>query len=312
MTTTVPATPTRPTTAQSTTSSPEPTFEELAARVDAAFAAVEALEPAARKVATELRSALEAVHRAGLVAIVRRLKGEQGDDSTRQALYDLVDEPVVHMLLSLHGIIRPDPRRAADRALAAVRPQLQSHGGDVTLVKLEDATAYVRLEGACNGCSMSSVTLRNLVESALLDGVPGLRAVEVLPNEPGPALIPLEALRIGRDPEAEGWVRAGAAAEYEAGRLHRVELIVPSDGSTVEAIVVNLDNRLSAFRNECAHEALPLDAAVLDVSNGTLTCRWHGFCYDASSGECLSAPGAQLEQLPMRVDDGQVWIRVGT
>ena len=31
---------------------------------------------------------------------------------------------------------------------------------------------------------------------------------------------------------------------------------------------------------------------------------------DATSGECLSAPGAQLEQLPLRVDDGDVWIRV--
>ena len=50
---------------------------------------------------------------------------------------------------------------------------------------------------------------------------------------------------------------------------------------------------------------------VLDVSNGTLTCPWHGFCYDATSGECLSAPGAQLEQLPLRVDDGDVWVRVG-
>ena len=49
---------------------------------------------------------------------------------------------------------------------------------------------------------------------------------------------------------------------------------------------------------------------MLDLSNNTLTCPWHGFCYDATSGECLSAPGAQLEQLPLRVDDGDVWVRV--
>lgn len=75
-------------------------------------------------------------------------------------------------------------------------------------------------------------------------------------------------------------------------------------------IVVSVDHRLSAYRNECAHEAMPLDNAILDVHNGTLTCPWHGFCYDASSGECLSAPGAQLEQLPLRVDNGDVWVRV--
>ncbi len=74
--------------------------------------------------------------------------------------------------------------------------------------------------------------------------------------------------------------------------------------------MVNAGRRLSAYRNECAHEALPLDNAVLDLGSNTLTCPWHGFCYDAASGECLSAPGAQLEQLPLRVDDGVVWVRV--
>jgi nitrite reductase/ring-hydroxylating ferredoxin subunit len=50
---------------------------------------------------------------------------------------------------------------------------------------------------------------------------------------------------------------------------------------------------------------------MLDLTNGTLTCPWHGFCFDATSGECLSAPGVQLEQLPLRIDDGDVWVRVG-
>lgn len=286
----------------------EPTFEELAGRVDRALAAVAALEPGARAAATELRTALEAVHRAGLVAIVRRLKG---DDATRPALFELADEPVVRMLLMLHGIVRADPTVVAERVLTQVRPQLQSHGGDVRLVRIEDGTAFVRLEGACNGCSMSSVTLRNLVESALLEGVPEVRAVEVLANEPSPTLIPLEALRIGPDPGRDGWVRAGAAADLAPGRIHRVDLVAAS-GARTDAIVVNLDNRLSAYRNECAHEGMPLDSALLDTANGTLTCPWHGFCFDAGSGECLSAPGAQLEQLPMRVDVGEVWIRVDT
>ena len=79
----------------------------------------------------------------------------------------------------------------------------------------------------------------------------------------------------------------------------------------MSVLVVNVGQRLSAYRNECAHEALPLDNAVLDVTNNTLTCPWHGFCFDAGSGECLSIPGAQLEQLPLRIDDGDVWVRVG-
>lgn len=281
-------------------------FEKLATRVDDAMRALAGLDPMSRAIAEEVKASVEAIHRAGLVTIVRRLKS---DEATREALFELVDDPVVHLLLSIHEIVRPDPVAVANRVLTEVRPQLQSHGGDVVLVRIEDGTAFVRLEGSCNGCSMSSVTLRNLVESALTDGVPGVGAVEVLPNEPSPTLIPLESVRMGRDPAAEGWVKMGPVAQVGDGDVTAATLAAAS-GEHVEIIVVNVDHRLTAYRNECAHEALPLDNAILDVSNGTLTCPWHGLCYDATTGECLTAPGAQLEQLPLRVDAGDVWVRI--
>lgn len=281
-------------------------LDTLARRVDDAVSALARLDPEARAVAEELKSALEAVHRAGLVTIVQRMRS---DDAARAVLFELVDDPVVHLLLSLHQIIRPDPLTHANQVLVAVRPQLQSHGGDVTLVRVDDGTAFVRLEGACNGCSMSSVTLRNLVEEALVEGVPSITAVEVLPTAPSPTLIPLEALRIGPGPALDGWARVGPVGDLPDGDLTVRELAADS-GERAEVVVVSVDHRLSAYRNECAHEALPLDNAILDTTNGTLTCPWHGFCYDAASGECLTAPGAQLEQLPLRVDDGDVWVRV--
>ena len=283
----------------------EPTFEDLAKRVDDAVTALDDLDPAARKVAEELQDAIEAVHKAGLVTIVRRLRA---DEAACQVLFGLVDDPVVHLLLTLHGIVRPDPVTNANQVLEGVRPQLHSHGGDVSLVRIEDGTAFVRLEGACNGCSMSSVTLRNLVEEALVQGVPAVTKVEVVKDEPSPTLISVESLYTGREPAAEGWVRLGAAADLPVDDLSTATLT--SAGRSVDVLVVNLDQRLSAYRNECAHEALPLTDAVLDLTNGTLTCPWHGFCYDATSGECMSAPGAQLEQLPLRIDDGDVWVRV--
>jgi nitrite reductase/ring-hydroxylating ferredoxin subunit/Fe-S cluster biogenesis protein NfuA len=293
---------------QSTGAQPtQPGFEELARRVDDATAALQSLEPAARAVAEELKDAIEAVHRAGLVTIVRRMRA---DDATRPVLFDLVDDPVVHLLLSLHEIIRPDPMTQATRALNAVRPQLQGHGGDVTLVAIEDHTAFVRLQGACNGCSMSSVTLRNLVEQALVGSVPSVTTVEVLPNDPQPTLISADSLFPARPRADEGWTQAGAAADVSDGDLRVVELSTGDSGQQVSVLLVKVDERLTAYVNECAHEALPLDNAFLDTSNGTLTCPWHGFCYDAASGECLTAPAAQLEQLPLRIDGGQIWVRV--
>ena len=42
-----------------------------------------------------------------------------------------------------------------------------------------------------------------------------------------------------------------------------------------------------------------------------ITCPWHGFCFDSKTGECLTAPEAQLEPLPLQVRDGRVFVRVG-
>lgn len=274
-------------------------LEVLATRVDAAVAALAELDPPARAAAEELKAAVEEIHRAGLTTIVARMRA---DDAARPLLFDLVDDPVVRMLLTLHGIIRPDPVTLAERALAAVRPQLHSHGGDVTLVRVDDRVAFVRLEGACNGCSMASVTLRELVEAALLQGVPNLEAVEVVSGEATPTLIPVEALRMPPRAEPDGWVNIGRADSIAVDEIRVYG---------VGVLVVNIGQKLSAYYNECAHEALPLDGAVFDATAGTLTCPWHGFCYDAASGECLSAPGVQLEQLPLRIDAGDVWVRTG-
>lgn len=285
----------------------EPTFEQLATRVDDAVKALESLDPAARTVAEELKAAVEAIHRAGLVTIVRSLRA---DDATRPVLFDLVDDPVVHLLLSLHQIVRPDPMTEATRALQEVRPQLQGHGGDVTLVRIDGGIAFVRLTGACNGCSMSSVTLRNLVEKALVDGVAAINGIEVVPNEPEQTVISPESLfsTVHAD---DGWAHAGAVTDMPVNGLVAPVVTTQPTGQEVSVLLVSRSGQLSCYVNECAHEALPLDNAVFDAENGTLTCPWDGFCYDAGSGECLTAPEAQLEQLPLRVSNGQIWIRVG-
>jgi Fe-S cluster biogenesis protein NfuA/nitrite reductase/ring-hydroxylating ferredoxin subunit len=300
------------TAARSDTSTPtEAAFEELARAVDESVTAARALEGHAHSVAKNLKEAIEAAHRAALVTIVRRLRA---DEACRTALYELVDDPLVHMLLSVHGILRPDPLTETGAVLDTVRPMLQSHGGDVELVRIEDGTAYVRLSGACNGCSMSSVTMRNTIEQALIQGVAFISSVEVLPSEPAPALIPLESVRrrVESPEEAReaGWVQTARATEIPDGEISQMRL-TDASGQQTEVIVVRIGAGLTAYRDECAHMGLPLGDALLDVTGGTITCPWHGFCFDALSGDCLSAPGAALEQLPLRIDDGHVWIRIG-
>ena len=63
--------------------------------------------------------------------------------------------------------------------LDKIRPTLQADGGDVELVEVtDDGIVKVRLQGACKGCPMSQMTLKNGIERLLLKEIPELKAVE--------------------------------------------------------------------------------------------------------------------------------------
>jgi Fe-S cluster biogenesis protein NfuA len=63
-------------------------------------------------------------------------------------------------------------------ALDRIRPMLQADGGDVELVDVVDGIVKVRLQGACKGCPMSQMTLRNGIERVLKQQIPEIKAVE--------------------------------------------------------------------------------------------------------------------------------------
>ncbi len=66
-------------------------------------------------------------------------------------------------------------------ALEKIRPMLRADGGDVELVEVTaDGVVRVRLEGACHGCAMSRMTLKNGIERVLKEEVPGVTEVEAV------------------------------------------------------------------------------------------------------------------------------------
>jgi Fe-S cluster biogenesis protein NfuA len=183
-------------------------LDVAARRVDTAVERAGLLDPAAQKVALALKSAVEEFHREGLATIVRRLKD---DPDGRRLLFELVDDPGVYALLLMHGLVRADPVTLAERALAEVRPYLESHGEGVELAGVELPVVRVRLSGACTGCSQSSATLRQVVEQAMVTAVPGAERVEVVPAAAQPSLVPLGSVRLrpGAAPPAGAFTAGG-------------------------------------------------------------------------------------------------------
>jgi len=66
-------------------------------------------------------------------------------------------------------------------ALDRIRPFLQRDGGDVQLIDVqENGIVKVRLTGACSGCPMSMMTLKNAIESTLKQEIPEVTSVEAV------------------------------------------------------------------------------------------------------------------------------------
>ena len=63
-------------------------------------------------------------------------------------------------------------------ALEEIRPFLQSDGGDITLLGIEEGkTVRVQLEGACVGCSVNQMTLKSGVEMTIKKYAPQIESV---------------------------------------------------------------------------------------------------------------------------------------
>ena len=69
-------------------------------------------------------------------------------------------------------------KEKVEKVLNEIRPMLQRDGGDVELVSVANGIVKVRLQGACAGCPMSQMTLRNGIEKVLREKVPEIKAVE--------------------------------------------------------------------------------------------------------------------------------------
>jgi Fe-S cluster biogenesis protein NfuA len=70
-------------------------------------------------------------------------------------------------------------REKVEEVLGKVRPLLQRDGGDVELVDVQDdGIVKVRLTGACSGCPMSTMTLKNAIEETIKKEIPEIKSVE--------------------------------------------------------------------------------------------------------------------------------------
>lgn len=69
------------------------------------------------------------------------------------------------------------------KVIRKLRPYLNQDGGDLEFVDFKDGVVYIKLLGACMGCSSSDDTIKNSIEAMLLEGVPYVIGVEKVEDD---------------------------------------------------------------------------------------------------------------------------------
>ena len=64
-----------------------------------------------------------------------------------------------------------------NECLEIVKPYIQNDGGDIKLIKFEDDIVYIKLLGACEGCIMKDYTIKDGIESFLIEHIPEVKGV---------------------------------------------------------------------------------------------------------------------------------------
>ena len=180
-------------------------LKERVGRIETLLEEIESFEdPEARAKTAEMVQILLELYGEGLGRIVESV-GRLGGEDLKDEL--LGDELITHLLL-LHGLHPVDVKTRVLGALDEVRPYLESHGGNVQFLGIGDGVARVRLEGSCDGCPSSTMTLKLAIEEAVQKAAPELEGVEAEgvaepPPQPTMAFVAAPTLRKKKEPPEE-------------------------------------------------------------------------------------------------------------
>jgi Fe-S cluster biogenesis protein NfuA/nitrite reductase/ring-hydroxylating ferredoxin subunit len=259
-------------------------------------------QSAARDLADELMATVLQLYGTGLQRIVDGMLAS-GPEGARIAS-GLAADPLVATLLLIHDLHPIPLEQRVQDALDSVRPYMDSHGGNVELLSLQDGVARIRLQGSCSDCSASSVTLELAIKQALEDAAPDLEGLEVegvAPQMPGLAL-PMASGGNGTELPvvmSPAWFEVERAGEPAEGAIAAVTVA----GS--ELLIANVDGTLLAYADVCAGCGSALHGGAL--AEGALRCPQCSRSYFLPrAGRSMDDERLQLEPVPLLREQGRV------
>jgi Fe-S cluster biogenesis protein NfuA/nitrite reductase/ring-hydroxylating ferredoxin subunit len=273
--------------------------QQLSAQID------ELSDVRARELAQELVAAVIAMYGDGLARIMDVISESREAGAT--ILDELSQDGAVASLLLIHDLYPVSLEQRVVEALDTVRPYMESHGGNVELVGLEEGVAKLVLQGSCNGCAASRATLELAIKQALDEHAPDLAGLEVagVTEEPpanGVAL-PMASLELpvlhsgpelplAHDPMPAHWVPVQDSGRPAPDSLRALEV----DG--VGLLLADVGGTLLAYVDECASCGASISDGELRA--GMLRCTACDAEFDLPrAGRAAGGEPLQLRPVPL-------------
>jgi Fe-S cluster biogenesis protein NfuA/nitrite reductase/ring-hydroxylating ferredoxin subunit len=282
-------------------------------RIEVLLEASAAAGPVARERAEELVRIVVELYGAGLERLMELAyeAGKLDDD----LLERLAGDQLVSSLLLVHNLHPYGVEERVERALAGVRPYLDSHGGNVRLLDVTDeGVVRLQLLGSCDGCASSSATLELAVDGAVRAAAPEIVRIDVEAAPSTAGLIPVEQLTARLRPvEALGsvvWSPAARLDELPVGGMVRMTV------AGLDVLICRLLSGVYAYRDACARCGADFEGALpqrapSSPGSAVLSCRSCSAHYDIRrAGAEVDDPSLHLEPVPLLERDGILEIAV--
>jgi Fe-S cluster biogenesis protein NfuA/nitrite reductase/ring-hydroxylating ferredoxin subunit len=217
------------------------------------------------------------------------------------------EDDLVASLLLLYGLHPLDVEARVLVALDKVRPYLRSHGGNVDLLGVQEGIVRLQLQGSCNGCASSAMTLNLAIEEAIYNAAPDIVALEVegvvAQSTPFVQLqkSPTQESKPSAVTEGNGWEAVRGLTGLVEGEVQTIEI------SGRPILFCRVGENYYAYNDTCPECQQPLQTAALKLT--ALVCPSCKQSFDVMrAGRGLDKPGLYLEPFPLLIEQGQAKI----
>ncbi len=222
-----------------------------------------------------------------------------GNSSASRDIYNkLIEDDLVSGLLLIHDLHPLDLNTRLHLALEKVKPYMDSHGGNIEIVSLENGIAKLKLSGHCKGCPSSASTLELGIKKEIEEQCPDLLALEV------EGVVEPAKSENGKIKQSlsQGWKTIENVSQIKNGEMKAVDI------SGISLIVCRVNDKLYAYRNLCPACGVLLNNGKLEGVE--ISCNLgHRFNVQLA-GKCTDDPDIHLDPFPLLEMNNMVKIAV--